>query len=105
MGSIEQQGPLARRPVILVPFLHCHGVLLDFVLINRADSGLIPTPYTKWSLEISHLIFTDDVMNFTKATTLIARNLKRFLDHFGKFSWLKVNGVRALFSSLIVIRT
>lgn len=61
------------------------------MLKECASSQLIPTPFSKGGLAISHLIFVVDVMIFAKASNLTAANLKSFLDPFGSHTGLIIN--------------
>lgn len=82
-----------RQGCPLSLYLFC--IVMEFfsaVLTDCARSGLILAPYSKRGLEISHLLFADDVMIFARATTTVAGNLKKFLDHLGNHSGLKING-------------
>ena len=54
-------------------------------------NGMIPSPFRKESSLISHLIFADDVVIFTKANTISAGNNKRFLEDFKFHTGLGIN--------------
>lgn len=56
-----------------------------------ASSGLIPTPFQKGGISISHLLYAVDVMLFAKASAPIAGNIKKFLDDFRLHSGLAIN--------------
>ena len=60
-----------------------------------ASSHLIPTPFQKHEVSISHLMFADDLMVFCKATDVVAVNLRFFLEQFKQFSGLGVNWVKS----------
>ncbi|MFX5245330.1 hypothetical protein ABTD35_21360, partial [Acinetobacter baumannii] len=58
---------------------------------NYAASHLIPSPFVKPTITISHLMFADDLIVFSKASLLAAANLKHFLEQFKRFTGLGVN--------------
>lgn len=61
------------------------------VLIECDKNGLIPTPFVKGELAISHLIFADDVLIFAFALVEAAGNLRRFFHDFSVHSGLATN--------------
>lgn len=61
------------------------------MMTSYASSFFIPTPYRHHGVAISHLMFDDDVVVFSKATPSAAYNLRNFLQQFKRFSGLGVN--------------
>lgn len=61
------------------------------ILIECARNGLIPIPFTKDDLSISHLLFADDLMIFANATIPIVGNNKMLLKSLRKYTGLTVN--------------
>lgn len=60
-----------------------------------APSMLIPTPFVRAGLSISHIMFADDLIVFSKSTPLVAANLCAFLSQFSRFSGLGVNWAKS----------
>lgn len=54
-------------------------------------SMLIPSPSTRNDILISHIMFLDDLIVFSKSTPIATANLKAFLYHFVIFSILEVD--------------
>lgn len=72
------------------------------MLIECVKNGLIPTPFVKGEVAVSHLLFADDVLIFASdsATAEVAGNLKRFLHDFSIHSGLSTNwGKSSIFFS------
>lgn len=91
-----------RQGCPLSPYLFCIIMEHFSTLLNEcALNGLIPTPFNKRNLHVSHLLFADDVLIYSKASILVVGNLKMFLADFGRFSRLVVNGRKSsiLFSN------
>lgn len=58
---------------------------MDFFLamMNQcASSDLIPSPFVKPGITVSHLLFADDVMVYSKASPIATFHLKSVLVHF-----------------------
>jgi len=63
------------------------AIVMEFfsVMMNQyVAANMIPSPFVKKGVIVSHLMFADDLIVFSKATTGTATNLKRF------FSTLKI---------------
>lgn len=92
-----------RQGCPLSPYLF--GIVMEFfsaVLIECVKNGLIPTPFVKGEVAVSHLLFADDVLIFASdsATAEVAGNLKRFLHDFSIHSGLSTNwGKSSIFFS------
>ena len=82
------------------------AVVMEFfsvMMSQYASSSLIPSPFGKNGLHISHIMFADDLIVFSKASTVAVANFKHFLDHhFKEFTWLGVNWTKEQFSLQIV---
>ena len=65
-----------------------------------AASHLIPSPFVKGNITISHLMFADDLIVFCEVSPSAVENLKHFLENFKRFTGLGVNWSKsALFFS------
>ena len=61
-----------------------------------ASTHMIPSPFVKKDVIISHLMFADDLIVFSKATMGAAATLKHFLQHFRDFTGLGVNWLKSV---------
>ena len=74
------------------PYLFTIVMKFFSVMITAcARTSLIPTPYVRGDFSVSHLMFADDLIVFSKANPIAADNLRSFLEHFRRFSGLAVN--------------
>ena len=74
------------------------AIVMEFfsvMMSQYASSSLIPSPFGKSGLHISHIMFADDLIIFSKVSTVAAANLKHFLDHFKEFTRLGVNWTKS----------
>lgn len=62
---------------ITFSFYHCDGVLF-LMMTAYASSSLIPTPYKRPGVSVSQLMFADDLVVFSIATSYAAYNLQIF---------------------------
>lgn len=65
-------------------------------------SILIHSPYTINDISILHIMFMDDLIVFSKCTSITAANLRAFFYHFANFSTLEVNWAKCFVFSLTV---
>lgn len=56
-----------------------------------AVNALIPTPFCRDEIRISHLLFADDVMIFNKAGAFVAGNIKRLLEDEKLYAGMTAN--------------
>ena len=66
------------------------------MMSKYASSSLIHSPFGKSGLNISHLTFADDLIVFSKASTVAIANLKHFLDYFKEFTGLGINWTKSV---------
>ena len=81
-----------RQGCPLSPFLF--AIVMEYfslMMSKYASSQLIPTPFQKHQVALSHLMFADDLFVFYKATNVATVNFKFFLDNFKVFFGLGVN--------------
>lgn len=52
------------------------------MISKYASSMLIPTPFVRAGLFVSHIIFVGDLIILSKSTSLVAANLYAFLSQF-----------------------
>lgn len=74
------------------PFLFT--IVMEFfsLMMDRyAASHMIPSPFVKGNIIVSHLMFADYLIVFSKASPSAAANLKHFLENFKIFTGLGVN--------------
>lgn len=65
---------------------------LSLVIQNEVEKGnWLPFKFPKNGPPVSHLLFADDVLLFTKARSSQARLVSNILKRFGEASGLKVN--------------
>lgn len=82
-------------------FVLCMEKLSLAIQAEVENGNWLPFKFPKNGPPISHLLFADDVLLFTKARSSQARLVSNILDNFGKVSGLKVNvnKSRSFFSS------
>lgn len=72
-----------RQGCPLCPFLFTTAMeFFSSMLSSCAESKLIPTPFCKGGVSISHPLFADDVIIFHQNSPQAAKNLKALLDDF-----------------------
>ena len=58
------------------PYLFTIVMELFSIMMNQyANSGIIPTPYLRGDCSISHFMFADDLIVFSKASLNVAYNV------------------------------
>lgn len=81
-----------RQGCPLSPYLF--AIVMEFfsaVLTECEKNGLMPTPFVKGELAVSHLLFVDDVLIFGSASVEATGHLKRLLRDFNCHSGLGTN--------------
>lgn len=64
----QQKGLEARMSSLSLPVCYCDGTPFS-VLTGAVASSSFPIPYIKGNLAISYLLFDDDLMIFSNAST------------------------------------
>ncbi|XXG82786.1 hypothetical protein AAC387_Pa10g0677 [Persea americana] len=75
------------------------AIVMEFfsVMMHQyASTNMIPSPFVKKDVFISHFMFADDLVVFSKATMGAAATLKHFLQHFRDFTGLGVNWLKSV---------
>ena len=90
LGTLKVGWSPSMMPFISISICYCSKIL-SVMMTKCAFSQLIPTPFVKGNVAISHLIFVDDAIIFSRSTPYATYNLKRVLEDFHCLSELCVN--------------
>ena len=69
-------------------------IVMEFfsvIMTACTRTTLIPTLYVQGDFSVSHLMFIDDLIVFSKANPIATYNHRNFLEHFRRFSRLLVS--------------